>query len=460
VGPVVCFLISLLVWRISPSGLTGRERKLVQWGFIAHVVGTIAIVAFHEYLGGGDMVGYAFYGHNLARLIQLDFTRNFPECIRLVLHMENSLPRLIVYDTQSTFQSLQTEMNATTTMFGLTGLAMFVFGDNLFCAALPFSLYAFVGTAYFFKRLRPALLEHERAPVAMALFFVPSAVFWASGIVKEAVLVGSLGLLCGGLYDFVSNLPGIKVRALPFIAIGAVGAVVVKPYAIFPLALAGGAWLDASRGKSKSVLKRWAIRLVAVGFSVFAIAALSRMFPEFGVERLGESLAGQQGAGDYFRGAGGHIDMGSRQERSLAGQLQFVPLALLNALTRPVIFEARNASMFVASLETLVAVVLLIQLFQRHGLRPLYRRIVERPPFVGAVVFTLSFGVAVGLATTNLGSLSRYRVPMVPLYAAVLLAMRATKKSPAPVVAVRRSRRELIPELLRQGRLTSARRGR
>jgi hypothetical protein len=72
-----------------------------------------------------------------------------------------------------------------------------------------------------------------------------------------------------------------------------------------------------------------------------------------------------------------------------------------------------------------------------------------RSPFlVSSVVFILVFGVGVGLATRNLGSLSRYRMPMMPFYATTLLVLRRrgreaieeARTRPRALVAPRRSR--------------------
>ena len=52
-----------------------------------------------------------------------------------------------------------------------------------------------------------------------------------------------------------------------------------------------------------------------------------------------------------------------------------------------------------------------------------YRAVTARPPLVASAVFIIAFGAAVGLTTTNLGTLSRYRLPMMPPYAAILFIL-------------------------------------
>ncbi len=420
-GIVFCPVIAVLVLVLATMGTKGQERRLLQQGFVAHVVGTAAIVAYHTWFTSGDMLGYAFYGRQLARLIELDVSYYLPEVVKLALHFDTNLPPLGSYDSPGATEYL-TGMAPTKTMFALSGLVMMIVGTTLFAASLIFSLYAYLGSAFFYTRIKPALLEHERIPVLKAMMFVPSVVFWSSGIVKEAVLLGSLGFLCGGLYRVLSER---RVSSLVFVAIGATGIGIVKPYAIFPLALAVAAWFDASRRHSYG----WATRIGAVLLAFLGLVALSQIFPQYAMDRLGEEVARQQSAGQATNYAGSYIDFGAPEERSMAGQLRFLPLALINSLARPFLVEARNPSQIMAAIETTIAVIIVISLIRRHGVRELYRRVASRPPMVAALAFILAFGAAVGLATTNLGTLSRYRLPMVPLYAGLLLALRINPKT-------------------------------
>jgi hypothetical protein len=44
--------------------------------------------------------------------------------------------------------------------------------------------------------------------------------------------------------------------------------------------------------------------------------------------------------------------------------------------------------------------------------------------------FTLALALGTGLATTNLGTLSRYRAPMMPFFFTLLLVLRAPERVP------------------------------
>lgn len=84
--------------------------------------------------------------------------------------------------------------------------------------------------------------------------------------------------------------------------------------------------------------------------------------------------------------------------------------------------------MFIAALETAFLSGLLILAFTSNGRLHMRRMLKGSPMALTAVAFTCVLGAAVGLASTNLGTLSRYRVPMMPFWA-LFLAL-ATAKEP------------------------------
>jgi hypothetical protein len=45
-------------------------------------------------------------------------------------------------------------------------------------------------------------------------------------------------------------------------------------------------------------------------------------------------------------------------------------------------------------------------------------------------LFVVGLGIGVGLTTTNLGTLSRYRMPLVPFFGLLLMALAQTRQVP------------------------------
>jgi hypothetical protein len=88
----------------------------------------------------------------------------------------------------------------------------------------------------------------------------------------------------------------------------------------------------------------------------------------------------------------------------------------------------------VAALETAAFLVLAFRAFRRRPPRETWQTVVGSPPLAFCVVFCAVFGVGVGLMTTNLGALSRYRMPLIPFFVVLLLVLEAPFPALRPVI--------------------------
>ena len=176
---------------------------------------------------------------------------------------------------------------------------------------------------------------------------------------------------------------------------------------------------------------------------VVGIAVAGAIFPSYAIDQVGTAIANQQGS--YMKmGGRSHVEIGVEDEvvrdTSLGGQLKYAPLALVNALFRPFLFEAVNVNQFSGALENTAILVVLITLVFRLRLHVAVRQVVNMPILFAFAVFVLMFATAVGLSTQNLGTLSRYRTPMVPMYVTLLLVLRHRTRAVARAPAVVRQR--------------------
>jgi hypothetical protein len=115
---------------------------------------------------------------------------------------------------------------------------------------------------------------------------------------------------------------------------------------------------------------------------------------------------------------------GEASERTTQQELLLAPLGLATALFRPLFFEARNVVQFANALEATGLLILVIQVFRRLGVRRIMAEIASSPALLFCVVFTLGLGLGTGLSSANLGTLSRYRAPMMPFYFTVVMMLR------------------------------------
>ncbi len=166
---------------------------------------------------------------------------------------------------------------------------------------------------------------------------------------------------------------------------------------------------------------------------------LGDAYPQYALDNVTEEAARVQQA--YYGIEGGSTyQFASAAETSAEAQTSFVPMALVSALFRPFAFEVHNLTSAINGVEMLlIALAFLYIVFKRGPLES--ARFVSRSPFLMfCVAFTLLFGIAVGLGAPNLGSLSRYRILMMPMYVLVLLSLLPPPRSQAAKAADKAAR--------------------
>jgi hypothetical protein len=390
------------------------ELSLVWLSFFAHVVAMFGQVWITVgYYGGGDMTNYQDYGTQLADAMKYDPATFVPLNLAILFQQQDiALPFYVLGAGTSTGS-----------MSALDGFISLIDGESIFGTSLVIALWAFFGKLSMYHAFRLRVPPELRLRVLVAVLLVPSVVFWSCGILKESVAIGALGLMVLGLHYFVTNQ---RVRGLPLMVLGALIVGLFKPYILFPFALGAGVWYFLQRFESRGEPPAFKpVYLIAGGIiAVGGVVMLGHLFPAYALESLGEEAARQQEIGSRFVG-GSQYAMGNPGDKSLGGQLMFAPFALLTALFRPLAFESRNVLMAFNALETTILVVYAVRFVFQQSLIRAWSTLRSSPMLMFCATFVVTLGVAVGLATTNLGTLSRYRMPLVPCFATILLVVPA-----------------------------------
>ena len=396
------------------AGLSRRERKWVTVSFFIHVGFACAQVPLTlSFYGGGDMFLYFSYGEILARMMERDPLHVIPEVTALLLHNRPHLPLDIIGAG-----------SGTGTMSALAAWTFYLLGPSKYAASIAFAMLSLCGKIAIYRVFRANVDPAFRWPVAIAAFFVPSFVFWSSGLIKEAVVVAGFGWSLFGLHLWIR-----EARPVPGWALmmgGTIPMLLIKPYILFPLVLAGGIWYYWARS-----LKRGRVRVRPTYFAVAAVLGiggvvlLGHYFPEYALDNFTARTSGLQQLGRGYQGlrGGSHFTLSGEIPTTFVGQLAYAPAALLTSLFRPALFEVHNLLMLANAVETTALTLLFARILFTRNLRNVRRQIADDPFLVFCLVFVVAFGIAVGLASSNLGTLSRYRCLLLPFFVVLLLVL-------------------------------------
>jgi branched-subunit amino acid transport protein len=175
---------------------------------------------------------------------------------------------------------------------------------------------------------------------------------------------------------------------------------------------------------------------VAAVLGVGGIVVLGQYFPEYALDNFTARTGELQQLG---RRDGSAYTLSDETPTTVVGQLAYAPAALLTSLFRPVLFEVHNLLTLANAVEMTVLTFLFARILFTRNLGKVRRQIEDNPLLVFCVVFVIAFGIAVGLASSNLGTLSRYRCPLLPFFVVLLLVLGKPLRAPSPASIRRRA---------------------
>lgn len=275
-----------------------------------------------------------------------------------------------------------------------------------------------VGIVALFRALQPLVRGLERL-LAVSLFLWPSVLFWASGVLKESLLMLGLGLfLLGTIGVWPTRLAW---RPLLAALIGLALMLVVKFYVLLCLLPGLLAWIWVRERPGRVLLK-----FVVVHAVLFAAAMmLGEVWPERNVLYM---LAMKQ---SDFIGMATEVNSGSLLpvpdlEPTMLSFLQNVPSALYMAFASP--FTSINKGMLgiMGGAENLLVFLLPIVALWRT--RPW--KDIDGATVLFLASYVLLLALLIGWTVPVVGALVRYRVPMLPFLSVIALLVIDPKKLP------------------------------
>jgi hypothetical protein len=411
-------LISTILIIVAGGGLAAMqasrfrafESKLMLLSYAAHIGSAfVQIWITRGVYGYGDVLGYTSMGEIVAAVMRVDVQQFGPEVLKLLFHQAPAMPI-----------DIPGAGSSTGSMVAVAGILSYLTGGSIFTLCCAVAVGAYFGQVALYRAFRSAFGSTYHRELLFAALLIPSEVFWSSGLIKEGVAMLGLGYL---VYGQESLLRRVTVRGLGAVVFGAIVVGLFKAYILVAVTIATAVQVYFSSSSRRGVLPKPYYLALGLVIALGGNVVLSRLFPGYALENLAEQAAYFQEAGQANAG-GSTYAIGDASQITLSGQLVYAPIALVTSLFRPFLFEARNTQVFVNTLETTAVLVLIVRMFARRRLPELWTTFTATPMLMFCLVFIFIFGIGVGLTTTNMGTLSRYRMPLVPFLWCIALVLR------------------------------------
>lgn len=269
--------------------------------------------------------------------------------------------------------------------------------------------------------------------LAIPILFIPSTVFWGSGILKDTYTYSAVGWLIYGFYHAFIRRENIRNNLIS-IVLASIVILGIKPYIFIALLPGALIWLNFERLQSirSTFLRTITMPVLLLGFGGGGLIIMTQLGASFGdkyssVDKALQTAVVTQRDLKRAEYQGASFDIGEF-DPTLGGIASKIPAAITAGLFRPFIWEARNPVMLISGLENLLFLGLTLRLFFSIGIFGFFGRIARSPLLIFALIFSLFFAFAVGLSTSNFGSLVRYKIPCEPFYLGMLFVLLYTDK--------------------------------
>jgi hypothetical protein len=288
--------------------------------------------------------------------------------------------------------------------------------NSYWITSLYFSLISFFG-AWVLYRTLITHFSNRRMEAALSILFVPSIVFWGSGIIKESLAIGTLyGLtacfltwyfkrslslfsILGGLFSFwiLWNLKYYWV---------AVWFAVFIPVMACEILSTKVNWINRNPKWS------WTLLLLV------ALVGVSLIRPNFYYNNLLAVIVENHDAYVTISSTNDVIHYYNLQP-NIWSMLINAPWALVSGVFRPFIWEVGTVLQAAASVENLTLLILFGVSLYKIKKKP----ISWNPLHLAIAAYILILAIFLALSTPNFGSLSRFKIGFTPFLWFVLLCV-------------------------------------
>ncbi len=303
---------------------------------------------------------------------------------------------------------------------------MFLSFNSYFVCAVLVATFTYGGLWKLYQTFLTEFPNLKRE-FAIACLFVPSCVFWGSGLMKDSFTLSAVGWFTYGFYNFFI-LKKRKISFITYLFIASFIILAIKPYIFFALLPGSILWLSNNLvAKISHPFFRFIASpvILAVG-GLTGYYVLDKMGDNLGQYKVDQVLdkaviTQQDMKANYYHG--NSFDIGDF-DASLVGVLAKAPNAIFAGIFRPGIWDVRNPVMFFSALENTYLMILTIFLLIRLKFLGFFKLIRKNPMLLFCMLFSLFFAFSVGLTVANFGSLVRLRIPELPFFVAGIFMLR------------------------------------
>jgi len=417
--PVFIFLIIAFITAASyiqrKRIIAEPEFRFYSLGLIAKMFGGIAFACIYVfYYKQGDTTSFYECSMAFSRLLMHDLSDFF------TVYTGPGTAEMKSYFTIDTGEPMMYMFEEASTRFTMKLLVPFMVlsGNSYFITTLLVAIFTY-GALWQLFRMFVSYFPGYSKHIAIAILFMPSVLFWGSGILKDSFTLAATCYLMVFTYRIISKKGSILLNIIGLLFFTWV-VLSIKAYVLLILIPCTLVWFFYARiRRIRNTLIRVAtipfIYLIVLLSSYLFFSRFGASFGKFSFDKALQTAVITQNdlKQDYYQG--NSFDIGSWEPTPI-GALSKFPQATIAGLFRPFVFESKNAVMIISGLENLFILGITLYVLIRIRWRFLVEIINRSPIILYSLVFSILFAFMIGLTTSNFGAMVRFKIPLIPLY--------------------------------------------
>ena len=426
VTPIILFIVYAAAYVVRPWVTDHVNRRYFFPALTIRIFGALAVGFLYQYYyDGGDTFAYHTHGSRPLWEAMIDSPVNG---IRLLFSDGEYGPG--IWDTANRIWYWKDPQSFF--VIRIAAILDLLTFSSYSATAVLFAVIAFAGGWMFFLTFYKLYPELHRW-VAFSILFIPTVVFWGSGIFKDTITLSALGVATYTFHRiFIDRRISVFSILLMLFSFWVIFS--IKKYILLcflPAVLLW--WVATYLSRISSLMLRMILApltgVIAILLAYYAVLKVGEDDPRYQISKLAETA--RVTSYDIRYGWGARTGEGSgytlgELDGSWQSMVALAPQAINISLFRPYLWEVDNPLMILSALEALLLLSLTVHL--AWSVRWKLFDYLQRPDVLFCLIFAIVFAFAVGISTFNFGTLSRYKIPMMPYFLLVLGMAHAYRK--------------------------------
>ena len=415
--PVYLYIFYVIVRKQAVKYADSELRKFYITAFALHMTGSILYsLVIQYYYGYGDAFTFYVGGNFILEQIQNDYSN-----ISLFFASPDELQKLYTFQVGPVGGvNGYIGISSAVAVMKLSALLSILTFNKFLITSLLLGFFAFAGHWKLFMVFNNINQKRNQKLLAWTVLYTPSIWFWGSGLIKESICMGALGIITSILYNlFIKKNRSLKNMILLAGMIYLVW--IIKSYILIILAIGLSTFIFFNFIARVKIFLVKAFIILVLFFITIAVAFISNFGEQLQIlaqeskAQVDSYQRNYEATQEETQSSNGGLS-GDEVEASISGIILRSPFAIFTCLFRPFLWESRKIFIFLSALESTFLLLITLYLVFKRNFFGFFAELFNNPYIFASFVISVLFALIIGFTTYNFGTMARYRIIFLPFY--------------------------------------------